>query len=79
VVTKELDMQIETVAPPGGAADVIESMDDVSRMNVGMHTYRFVKRVMRDPAIRSMIQKKAAEIREQGPADSDMEGAYVRT
>ena len=55
--------ELEIIAPPGGAADVIDSMDEVSRCNIGMHTYRFVKRVMRNPEYRAMIQKMAAEIR----------------
>lgn len=55
--------ELEIIAPPDGAADVIESMDEVSRCNIGMHTYRFVKRVMRNPEYRAAIQKMAAEIR----------------
>lgn len=54
--------ELEIIAPPGGAAEVIESMDEVSRCNIGMHTYRFVKRVMRNPEYRAMIQKMAAEL-----------------
>ena len=64
MITKELDLRIETVAPPGGGADVINTMDDVSLDNIGRETYRFVRRVMRDPVMRAQIRKMAAQMQE---------------
>lgn len=57
------DININVVAPPEGAAPMLEQMDEYSRENIGQSTYRFVRRVMRDPELRKMIQNRAAEIR----------------
>lgn len=64
MVTKELDLRVEIVAPPGGGADVINTMDEVSYTNIGMHTYRFVRRVMRDPVMKKRIKEMAAQMGE---------------
>lgn len=64
MVTKELDLRVDIVAPPGGGADVINTMDDVSLDNIGRETYRFVRRVMRDPVMRAQIRKMAAQMQE---------------
>ena len=62
MVTKELDLRVEIVAPPGGGADVINTMDEVSRDNIGRETYRFVRRIMRDPVMKAQIRKMVAEM-----------------
>lgn len=36
------------------------------RENIGMHTYRFVRRLMRDPAIRQKIQELSAQLDQEG-------------
>lgn len=62
MVTKELDLRMEIVAPPGGGADVINTMDEVSLDNIGRETYRFVRRVMRDPVMKKRIKEMAAQM-----------------
>ena len=62
MVTKELDLEIEIVAPPGGGADVIGTMDEVSLDNIGRETYRFVRRVMRNPVMKAQIREMVAEM-----------------
>ena len=47
----------------GGEA-TIAAMDEHSRLEIGRKTYNFVRRVMRDPVLREMVKKRAAEIRE---------------
>ena len=60
------DVYIESAVPAGGGELTIAAMDEYSRLEIGRKTYRFVRRVMQDPVLREKIQKRAAEIREQG-------------
>lgn len=54
---------------PGGGELTIQGMDENSRMEIGRKTYRFVRRLMRDPETKARIRARAAEIRaEEGRA-----------
>lgn len=53
-------MEIEAI---GGGEITIAAMDENSYMEIGRKTYRFVRRLMRDPETRAKIQARAAEIR----------------
>ena len=46
-----------------GAEAAIAAMDEYSRAEIGRKTYNFVRRCMRDPALREQIKKRAAELR----------------
>ncbi len=46
-----------------GAEAAVAAMSEGERLVIGMHTYRFVRRVMRDPEIRARIEARAAQIR----------------
>lgn len=50
----------------GGAEVTIAAMDDVSRMNIGMSTYRFVRRMMQNPECKKLIRERAEQIRAAG-------------
>lgn len=52
--------------PRGGAAETIAAMDDASRYNIGRSTYNFVRRAMRDPETRRLIEEKVAQMRAAG-------------
>lgn len=52
---------------PGGEA-TIAAMDEYSRAEIGRKTYRFVRRCMKDPILRAVIQARAAEIRAEEAA-----------
>lgn len=52
------------VHEPGGEL-TIAGMDELDRMAIGRKTYRFVRRVMKNPELKALIQKRAAEIRAQ--------------
>lgn len=45
-----------------GAEATIAAMDEYSRAEIGRKTYNFVRRCMRDPALREQIKKRAAEL-----------------
>lgn len=47
----------------GGEATIV-AMDEDGRLEIGRKTYNFARRVMRDPILREMVKKRAAEIRE---------------
>ena len=51
-----------------GGELALEAMDEYSRMEIGRKTYNFVRRVMRNPELRALIQERAAEIRAQEAA-----------
>ena len=57
------NINVNIIAPPEGAAPMLEQMDEYSRENIGQSTYRFVRRMMRNPELRKLIQERAAEIR----------------
>lgn len=59
-MARESQVDIETC---GGAEVTIAAMDENSYMEIGRKTFRFVKSLMRDPAMREKIQARAAEIR----------------
>ena len=46
----------------GGAEITIAAMSEYSRENIGRSTYRMVRRLMRNPEYKAMIQKRAAEL-----------------
>ena len=50
------------VQEPGGEL-TIAAMNEWDRMAIGRKTYRFVRRVMQNPELKALIQKRAAEIR----------------
>ena len=58
------NVQIITDTTGGEAA--IAAMDESSRANIGQKTYRFVRRVMQDPALRELIKARAEELRREG-------------
>lgn len=49
----------------GGGDLALESMDEYQLLEAGRKTYNFVRSVMRNPELRAMIRKRAAEIREE--------------
>lgn len=62
VETKTIDRPF----PGGGAELTLAAMPDYSRENIAEKTYRFVRRLMRNPECRELIQKRAEEIRASG-------------
>lgn len=70
-----VDLKVEVVAPPNGAVPMLEAMDEDSRWVIGRATYNFVKRAMRNPVYREMIQKRAAEIRAERELREAAKGA----
>ena len=48
---------------PGGGELTIEAMDNGQRFELGRTTYNFVRRAMRNPELRKIIQERAAQIR----------------
>ena len=52
----------------GGGELALEAMDEYSRMEIGRKTYNFVRRVMRNPELRALIQERAAQIRAEEAA-----------
>lgn len=57
---------IQIQLPDGGTVIDLTNMDPVKREHFAEKTFRFVRRVMRNPEYRELIQKRAAEIRENG-------------
>lgn len=53
---------IANVPAVGGEA-TIAAMDKYSYAEIGRKTYRFVRRVMRDPEMKAKIRERAAQIR----------------
>lgn len=49
-----------------GAEATIAAMDESSRREIGRKTYRFVRRCMRDPALREKIKARAARLQAAG-------------
>lgn len=49
----------------GGGDLALEVMDEYQLLEAGRKTYNFVRSVMRNPELRAMIRKRAAEIREE--------------
>lgn len=49
----------------GGGDLALEAMDEYQLLEAGRKTYNFVRSVMRNPELRAMIRKRAAEIREE--------------
>lgn len=47
----------------GGGELTLEAMSDSQRYEVGRSTYDFVRRAMRNPEFRAMIQNRVAENR----------------
>ncbi len=47
----------------GGGELTLEAMNDDQIHEVGRSTYNFVRRVMRNPEMRAIIQARAAQIR----------------
>lgn len=62
------NVKIQTVAAREGGEVTIAAMDEYSRAEIGRKTYRFVRRCMKDPALRAVIQARAAEIRAEEAA-----------
>lgn len=62
------NVKIQTVAGREGGEATIAAMDEYSRAEIGRKTYRFVRRCMKDPALRAVIQARAAEIRAEEAA-----------
>lgn len=54
------ELKVQTAV--GGEA-AIAAMDQYSRMEIGRKTYNFVRRCMRDPALKARIRARAAELR----------------
>lgn len=52
-----------------GAEVTLAAMDEYSRANIGKKTYDFVRRAMRNPEYRKLIEKKEAELRAAGYFD----------
>ena len=52
----------------GGGELALEAMNEYQRLEVGRKTYNFVRSVMRNPELRAIIQKRAAEIRAEEAA-----------
>lgn len=56
----------------GGEA-AIAAMDQYSRTEIGRKTYNFVRRCMRDPALKARIRARAAELRGEVNGDGTEE------
>ena len=54
---------IRIVADRIGGETTIAAMDENSRYEIGRKTYRFVRRVMKDPEMRARIRARAEELR----------------
>lgn len=44
----------------------LENFDEYSRLNIGQSTYQFVRRLMRNPETRAMIQQRVARMKGGG-------------
>lgn len=60
------NVKIQTAAGDQGGEATIAAMDEYSRAEIGRKTYRFVRRVMRNPEMKALIKKRAEEIRANG-------------
>lgn len=61
---------VEIIADNVGGEATIAAMDEYSRAEIGRKTYRFVRRLMRDPALRALIKARAAELQAMAPSDT---------
>ena len=61
---------VEIIADKVGGEATIAAMDEYSRAEIGRKTYRFVRRLMRDPALRALIKARAAELQAMAPSDT---------
>jgi hypothetical protein len=50
----------------GGAEVTIAAMDEDARLCIGQSTFFFVKRLLRDPELRKLHEKKKAELKASG-------------
>lgn len=62
--------KVEIIADNVGGEATIAAMDEYSRAEIGRKTYRFVRRLMRDPALRALIKARAAELQAMAPSDT---------
>lgn len=53
---------------PGGGELTLEVMDEYQLLEIGRKTYEFARTVMRNPAMRKLIQEEAARILEEEAA-----------
>ncbi len=53
-----------------GAEAAVAVMSEGERLEIGRKTYRFVRRLMRDPEIRAKILARAAQIRAEEQIDT---------
>lgn len=62
--------QIDTqeIIVTGGAELTVAAMDNYSRENLGRNTYLMVRRLMRNPEYKAMIQELAAKLDAQDAA-----------
>ena len=61
---------VEILTDNVGGEATIAAMDEYSRAEIGRKTYRFVRRLMRDPALRALIKARAAELQAMAPSDT---------
>lgn len=57
---------IQIVTDHVGGEATIAAMDEYSRMEIGRKTYNFVRRVMRNPEYRRMVQERIAQKKAAG-------------
>ena len=55
-----------TVLTDGDIATAMEGMDEYQQMETGRQTYFFIKRLLRDPALRALHGQKKAELQAAG-------------
>lgn len=57
---------VQIITDKVGGEATIAAMDDYSRLNIGRKTYEFVRRVMRNPEYRAMVEARIAQKRAAG-------------
>lgn len=61
-----MDGQSVMLDTGGGGEATIAAMDEYSYAEIGRKTYRFVRRLMRDPETNAKIRARAEQIRKAG-------------
>lgn len=59
-MTQDLTLKVARLDSDKGP---LGNLDEYSRANIGQHTYHFVRRLMRNPEARALIQQRAAQMK----------------
>lgn len=64
-----MDAKCQIVTENAGGEATIAAMDEYSRLEIGRKTYNFVRRILRNPEYRQMVEEEKARLKAAGYFD----------